>query len=352
MSRLVATYPEWLAPAERIGTTRQGRPIEVWCLAAGGRSGCKPGADRPAVLFTSLVHAREPATLMCLVHALRSLLKDATSEVGSVRQLLASRQLLWMPVANPDGYAWNERVRPRGGGMKRKNGQRTCSPPDTENDGVDVRTQPCVRARAWPARASLLAGGAPRVRVAMPQRGHTHGSTTPRDAPCGRSSTAISGSSGRTTMWALRRAVARRSSAARRPSRSRRRRRSAPSPPATPSRACCIGTGGATTSLSRTHVRRRPARDATAGAASGAVPLNHPRANAPTTRHAPTWRTTRHPRATHVRFWAADGCRAPSPAPSPSPLTRILTLTPSLSHTHRPRPRCCPPLLTRARQPF
>ena len=111
MSRLVATYPEWLAPAERVGTTRQGRPIELWCLAAGGASGCAARSDRPAVLFTSLVHSREPATLMCLVHALRTLLMDATEHVGGVRQLLAARRLLWMPVANPDGYAWNERTR-------------------------------------------------------------------------------------------------------------------------------------------------------------------------------------------------------------------------------------------------
>ena len=139
MSRLVAMYPEWLGPAERVGTTRQGRAIEVWCLAPGGASGCAPGnTDRPSVLFTSLVHAREPATLMCLIHALRSLLKDAAAHVQSVRQMLSARRLLWMPIANPDGYAWNERMRPRGGGMKRKNGMRCCSPPDGENDGVDL----------------------------------------------------------------------------------------------------------------------------------------------------------------------------------------------------------------------
>ena len=138
MSRLVATYPEWLAPAERVGTTRQGRAIEMWCLAPGGAAGCTPKSDRPAILFTSLVHSREPATLMCLVHALRTLLKEATENVAGVRQLLSARTLLWIPVANPDGYAWNERTRPRGGGMKRKNGAKCCMPPDTENDGIDL----------------------------------------------------------------------------------------------------------------------------------------------------------------------------------------------------------------------
>ena len=43
-----------------------------------------------------------------------------------------------MPLANPDGYAWNEKTRPRGGGMRRKNGARTCAAANTENDGVDL----------------------------------------------------------------------------------------------------------------------------------------------------------------------------------------------------------------------
>ena len=140
MARLVAAYPEWISSAEIVGTTRQGRPIQLWCVGPGGCAPPSPAgpAQLPSVLYTALVHAREPATLMCLVHALRKLLLDAASRVGGAHRLLASRKLLFMPIANPDGYAWNERTRPRGGGMKRKNGARSCSPPDTENDGVDL----------------------------------------------------------------------------------------------------------------------------------------------------------------------------------------------------------------------
>ena len=36
------------------------------------------------------------------------------------------------------GYTWNERKKPRGGGMKRKNGARSCYQADSENDGVDL----------------------------------------------------------------------------------------------------------------------------------------------------------------------------------------------------------------------
>jgi len=75
---------------------------------------------------------------MCLVHALREVLRDADLNVGGAAHLLKTRKLLFMPLANPDGYAWNEKRRPHGGGMKRKNGARTCQPSDTENDGVDL----------------------------------------------------------------------------------------------------------------------------------------------------------------------------------------------------------------------
>jgi hypothetical protein len=137
MARLVSTYPEWVQPAERVATSRQGRPVQLWCVSANG-AGCSGGAEPPSVLYTALVHSREPATLMCAVHALRSLLRDARAREGSARHILSTRKLLWMPLANPDGYAWNERTRPRGGGMKRKNGARTCNPSNTENDGVDL----------------------------------------------------------------------------------------------------------------------------------------------------------------------------------------------------------------------
>ena len=137
MSRLVDAYPTLISKPIRIGTTRQGRAIEAWCVTA-DHVGCDGGGDRPAALYTALVHAREPATLMCLVHALRLVLHDAEMNMEGAAYLLQTRKLLFMPLANPDGYAWNEQKRPRGGGMKRKNGARTCSPPDTENDGVDL----------------------------------------------------------------------------------------------------------------------------------------------------------------------------------------------------------------------
>ena len=70
MDRLQRQHPTRLSTPIRLGTTRQGRPLQAWCLTE-GLVGCdieKPAPDgRPTVLYTALVHAREPQTLMCLL---------------------------------------------------------------------------------------------------------------------------------------------------------------------------------------------------------------------------------------------------------------------------------------------
>jgi len=139
MKRLVSRYPSMVHGPFSVGASRQGRPIELWCVAADGEA-CED-KHRPAVLFTALVHAREPQTLACLLHVVRRLLEGATASKPHALSayLLKHRKLLIMPVANPDGYAWNAATSPRGGGMRRKNGLKTCSSTgSTPNDGVDV----------------------------------------------------------------------------------------------------------------------------------------------------------------------------------------------------------------------
>ena len=138
MNRLASAYPSWVRPPVSVGTSREGRAIEVTCVTA-DPSACAAKSALPTVLYTGLVHAREPATVMCLIHSLRRLLEDASSGGMDALHILAHRKLLFLPVANPDGYAWNQAHRPRGGGMKRKNGAKCCSRrPNSEDDGVDV----------------------------------------------------------------------------------------------------------------------------------------------------------------------------------------------------------------------
>ena len=136
VQRLVDAYPEWVRPVTGLGSSLEGRALSALCVTA-ELEGCDGySEERPAVLYTSLVHAREPATATCLVGFLRRLLEEARSGVNGTTMLLATRKLIFVPNANPDGYAWNEKYHPRGGGMKRKNGHRTCGA--AEQSGVDI----------------------------------------------------------------------------------------------------------------------------------------------------------------------------------------------------------------------
>lgn len=137
MDRLANAYPQWLGRPIQVGRSRLGNPIYMWCMTQ-DLEGCAGESHRPAVLYTALVHSREPATVMCLVQMMRALLRDADLGQDSARFVLANRKLLVLPVANPDGYLWNEMHRRAGGGMKRKNGASTCNQKDSENDGVDL----------------------------------------------------------------------------------------------------------------------------------------------------------------------------------------------------------------------
>ena len=109
LARLAHRYPRWMGPASTVGTSREGRPIHLVCVTK-DREGCDGASDRPAVLYTALLHAREPVSLTCLRHLLRTLLRQAEAGEGGVAALLGQRKLLFLPTVNPDGWAWNQRV--------------------------------------------------------------------------------------------------------------------------------------------------------------------------------------------------------------------------------------------------
>ena len=141
LRRLALAHPRWASAPLSVGTTREGRPIQLVCVTRDlvGCDGAAGDADeRPALLYTALLHSREPATLTCLLHFVRTLLRMAEAGEAGVDVLLSRRRLLFLPNLNPDGWAWNEQKRPRGGGMKRKNGLRCCSRGPGPSDGVDL----------------------------------------------------------------------------------------------------------------------------------------------------------------------------------------------------------------------
>lgn len=132
LDQLAAAYPQIISPKFAVGTSLEGRTI--W----GFRMSDQPGtteATRPAVYFNSLIHAREPMSMMQLIGFVEELARKWAEGDRNARYLLASRELWFVPVINPDGYYYNETQRPEGGHMWRKNKR------DNDGNGIFEESQ-------------------------------------------------------------------------------------------------------------------------------------------------------------------------------------------------------------------
>jgi len=120
LDSMVILFPGLVKPKQAIGTTLEGRSIYVYKIS-----------DNPVinetqehkVLYTALHHAREPQSLAQLVYYMWYLLENYNTSDSVVKHLVDDRELFFIPVLNPDGYAYNELTDPAGGGMWRKNRQ-------------------------------------------------------------------------------------------------------------------------------------------------------------------------------------------------------------------------------------
>ncbi len=74
----------------------------------------------PQVLYTSIHHAREPASLSQLLYFMWYLLENYDSD-PEIQSIVDNTELFFVPVVNPDGYLHNEFTDPQGGGFWRKN---------------------------------------------------------------------------------------------------------------------------------------------------------------------------------------------------------------------------------------
>lgn len=74
----------------------------------------------PQLLYTSIHHAREPASLSQLIFYMWYLLENYATN-PEVQSIVDNTELYFVPVVNPDGYLYNEKTDPNGGGFWRKN---------------------------------------------------------------------------------------------------------------------------------------------------------------------------------------------------------------------------------------
>ena len=136
MDNLSMLYPNFVSEKDSIGTSFEGRTIWAFKLS----DNPSIDEDEPEVLFTGLTHAREPLSMMNLFYFANWLCENYNSNI-TANYLLDNREIWFVPIINPDGYAYNESISPSGGGMHRKN--RRTNPPNSScnagtQQGVDL----------------------------------------------------------------------------------------------------------------------------------------------------------------------------------------------------------------------
>ncbi len=119
LDEMVEKYPHLLSPRTPIGDirTHEDRPI-YWLRLSDNPE--LDEADEPEVLYTALHHAREPAGLSQMLFYIWYLLENYETD-PEVQYLVDNTELYFIPCINPDGYVYNQTIRPQGGGLHRKN---------------------------------------------------------------------------------------------------------------------------------------------------------------------------------------------------------------------------------------
>ncbi len=72
------------------------------------------------ILYSAIHHAREPMSVMQLIYYMWYLLENYDTDL-EVQNIVNNTELYFVPIVNPDGYLYNERTDPNGGGNWRKN---------------------------------------------------------------------------------------------------------------------------------------------------------------------------------------------------------------------------------------
>jgi len=101
-----------------IGKSFEGR--ELYAIKISDNADQDEQAQEKQVLYTALTHAREPQGMMTLFYFMYYLLENYDTN-SRVRSIVDNHEIYIVPVVNPDGYCYNQKNYPSGGGMQRKN---------------------------------------------------------------------------------------------------------------------------------------------------------------------------------------------------------------------------------------
>ena len=129
LDQMKALYPNLITTKANISNfLTQGQPDNSVTPSIGG-NGIKwvkisdnPDASEsePQILYTAIHHAREPMSLHQLIFYMWYLLENYETD-PEIQSIVDNTELYFVPVVNPDGYLYNEKTNPNGGGFWRKN---------------------------------------------------------------------------------------------------------------------------------------------------------------------------------------------------------------------------------------
>ncbi|MBS1493469.1 MAG: immune inhibitor A [Bacteroidetes bacterium] len=111
-------YPTLITVKQDRGTTAGSR--KIWSVKISDNADVNESATEPAVYFDALHHAREPISMEALLYYMYWLLDNYNTN-AEAKYLVDNREIYFIPIVNPDGYAYNQQTNPNGGGSWRKN---------------------------------------------------------------------------------------------------------------------------------------------------------------------------------------------------------------------------------------
>ncbi len=124
-----AKYPTLISARANIGDfVTNGFPDNTVSPSIGGnalqwvRISDNPDVDEnePEILYDAVHHSGEPLTLSQLIYYMWYLLENYDSD-PEIKQIVNHTALYFIPVVNPDGYLYNQKIHPDGGGGWRGN---------------------------------------------------------------------------------------------------------------------------------------------------------------------------------------------------------------------------------------
>ena len=129
LDEMQSLYPNLITAKENISNfVTEGQPDNSVTPSIGG-NGIKwvkisdnpnVAEGEPQILYSAIHHAREPASLSQLVFYMWYLLENYDTD-PEVQNIVNNTELYFVPVLNPDGYLYNQKTDPNGGGFWRKN---------------------------------------------------------------------------------------------------------------------------------------------------------------------------------------------------------------------------------------